>query len=691
MARTKVELYNGLIYELPMQPVIAGYDLPKKQQKWRRTELPANWDELPLELQEKFAFEEDRKCTEGIWFFNNGVPTYINGDHYHYLSWFELDSGYPQYRDRDRRWFYHAEICLTDENCIGQAYGKLRRDGYSYRVDSIILNRARKTFNAKYGIVSKTGEDAKEMFNKLVHAFLQYPSFFKPQVQAAEDVKKALIFKTPQQRVTFKSREIKKEISLNTVIDWRNTKQNAYDGNKEAILAADETGKWEEVDVEKWFNIGKTCLILGGRIIGKMFFGSTVNESKKGGAGFLSVWNKSDHRNKTENNRTISGLFRYFVSAVDGLEGFIDEFGNSVIETPAIPVMGIDGQMIKIGAREFLENELSARKNAGDMVGYYEFKRQFPITEEDMFIEEANEKTVFDLDRIHEQIEHNNLLFMNGTQGKITRGNFEWENGIRDTKVVFRHSENGRWLISWMPPADKQNNKTIRHGKHAPVNAETGLFSLDPFSNRKTVSNKNSKAASHGLRKFDLLEPDISNCFVTQYWARPSDPFVVYEDMIMQCVFYGWPLFGENNKNNWYDYFVLRGYELYAMDRPAFTYKDTEEVKDKDPGLANFGEHIRNQLVEHLQSHISNQVGKNQQTGKIGNMPFQDTLKDWLKFDVSKWTDYDLTVSSMLVVVGSKKFVPKKTERKPMNLFQMYSNKGMVSVRVEPDKAPVKK
>ena len=135
----------------------------------------------------------------------------FRSDHYFYLNWFQIDSGYPDYRDRDRRWFYHWQLCDEDEQCLGQMYGKLRRDGYSYRCDSILLNRARKTFNANYGIVSKTGEDAKEMFNKLVHGFMELPSFFKPQVQSAEDVKKELVFKTPQQRVTFKNRGTTKE------------------------------------------------------------------------------------------------------------------------------------------------------------------------------------------------------------------------------------------------------------------------------------------------------------------------------------------------------------------------------------------------------------------------------------------------------------------------------------------------
>ena len=208
----KITLYNNIEYILPEQPKgISGYKKSKENQRWERNPIPENWESMTDEEQYDFALEEDRRCTEGWWFMNNGIATYLTGDHYFYLNWFQIDSGYPDYRDRDRRWFYHWQLCDEDEQCLGQMYGKLRRDGYSYRCDSILLNRARKTFNANYGIVSKTGEDAKEMFNKLVHGFMELPSFFKPQVQSAEDVKKELVFKTPQQRVTFKNRGTTKE------------------------------------------------------------------------------------------------------------------------------------------------------------------------------------------------------------------------------------------------------------------------------------------------------------------------------------------------------------------------------------------------------------------------------------------------------------------------------------------------
>jgi len=692
----KIHLYNGLFYQPPPLKLakvkVLNGRTKKSNQMWGRLDFdPDDFAELPQEQQDAFIIREYERSEQGFWFWNNGELTYLTGNHYHYLTWFKIDSGYPDFRDADKRWFYHWELCEKDEECIGQMYGKKRRDGYSYRGDNIILNCARREFNANFGIISKSGEDAKEMFQKLVHAFLEYPDFFKPQVQSAEDVKRELIFRTPQKRVTFKNRKTKREISLNTRIDWKNTKQNAYDGMKLRILAADESGKFPtEVDLEKWFNIGKTCLILGSKIVGKMMLGSTVNELEKGGRAFLNLWRKSDHTKKTDNGRTISGLWRYFVPAFDGMEGFIDQYGMSVIETPEKPIMGIDGRMITKGAKPWLETELKARQDAGDSVGYYEMRRQFPLKEDDMFITPANERTCWDIAKIHEQIEHNEIHIIEKT---LSCGYFSWKGGKRDCGVVEWNSlpyddPRVKHRFSWLPPHDQRNKFVMKNGKKAPANVHLGLFTLDPYSAVHTIDkHRESKAASHGFKKFDLMaEKDLSDAFIGEYWNRLKDPLLVYEDMIMQCVFFGWALLPERNIRNCNDYFRNRDYHNYLMAPPRMTREEFIQKINKveDAGIANTAGQTQQQFIEHLANYISLNVGTNDNTGEMGFMPFTNTLKDWLAFDIEKWTPYDLTVSSMVAVVGSRAVTEvKKVHRRPSTFFQKYDNTGRESKRLD--------
>lgn len=731
----------------PPNSKIVGWGFPQHKQKWKRTDVPKHFDSLyeeidilnsqclnlekqitkieeKIQIEEsraeidnvkakkfqdqindliilinlksercdaiegeisKFAIEEDRKCKEGIWFMNNGVPTYINGDHYHYLNWFKLDSGYPDYRDRDRRWFYHWELCDKDENCIGQIYGKQRRDGYSYRVMSIIYNRARKTFNAKYGVMSMSKTDSEEMFKKGVDAFLEYPRFFKPQVQSAEDTKNKMIFKTPQQTITYKTRITKKEISLNTLIDCHPTKQNAMDGTKRQIIGADESAKFPpDVKLLKWFAIGKVCCTLGiNNIIGKILMGSTVNDFESGGADFMKIWEMSDHTKIQEKTgRTDSWMWRYFIDCADGMEGFIDEYGNSVIETPKEPIKGIDGKFITIGADERITNLLAAKKETNDVVGYYELKRQFPRKESDMFASPADDSNPFDLDKVQQQIEHN---IINMVENTLISGYYQWRGGDKNSFIVdwisTPHEDRlARFKYSWLPPENLRNNFTLlRNGRKSPANSHIALSSLDPYSNVHVRDDgKPSKAASHTFRKFDMMCPNESNCFVGEYWNRLADPLLVYEDMIMQCVFWGIPLLVEKNIKGCNDYFRNRELDGYLQMPPAMTTMEYIEnaIKEVDSGWATTAK-SQQQMMEFLSSYIVNNIGVNNKTGQIGNMPFNNTLDDWIKFKAKKFTPYDLTVSSMICVIGVNAVtsIPKKSESKSFDFYRTFPMK----------------
>jgi hypothetical protein len=224
-----------------------------------------------------------------------------------------------------------------------------------------------------------------------------------------------------------------------------------------------------------------------------------------------------------------------------------------------------------------------------------------------------------------------------------------------------------------------------KYGQRAPAHTKEGLFSVDPFDHKYTSSNKQSKAASHGLHKMSFSHPDVSNSFVSQYWYRPNDPSILYEDMLMQCVFYGWEILGESNKPGCINHFRNRGYENYLMDRPSFTHTEYSEKNQKEKWIPNTGDAdkgIRRMLVEHTQSYVYQNVGMNKVNNKMGNFIFNDTLMDLSKFDIENWTDYDLTVSAMIAILGNVGYVPKKSERKPIILFEQYNNTGIQSIKI---------
>ena len=71
----------------------------------------------------------------------------------------------------------------------------------------------------------------------------------------------------------------------------------------------------------------------------------------------------------------------------------------------------------------------------------------------------------------------------------------------------------------------------------------------------------------------------------------------------------------------------------------------------------------------------------------MGEMPFNETLKDWRKFDPDKRTKYDATISSGLAIMAcsTEKYKGTKKEKKKVNasgIFRKYSNKGNLSKHI---------
>ena len=126
----------------PPRKKMLFYDKSKKDQYWIRQELDPLCTRDNIDKYEDFIIEEFKRRREGIWFLNNGKPTYITGSHYMYIQWSKIDVGYPEYRDANRRLFIFWEACKLDYRCYGICYLKNIRSGFSYCSASEIVNIA---------------------------------------------------------------------------------------------------------------------------------------------------------------------------------------------------------------------------------------------------------------------------------------------------------------------------------------------------------------------------------------------------------------------------------------------------------------------------------------------------------------------------------------------------------------------
>jgi hypothetical protein len=147
------------------------------------------------------------------------------------------------------------------------------------------------------GIMSKTGTDAQEAVfgSKIVPIFRSYPFFLKPILDGTTNPRMELAFREPSKRITKKNKTSYRGEALDTIINWKNTTNNAYDGSKTHMLFLDEAGKWlNPNDIREVWRIHRTCLLVGRKVIGKAMVGSTVNPLDKGGRLTRTIATRTD-------------------------------------------------------------------------------------------------------------------------------------------------------------------------------------------------------------------------------------------------------------------------------------------------------------------------------------------------------------------------------------------------------------
>ena len=688
------EIYNiqGLNIALPKQENVVSFEL----NKWQHTQYPKelkkiksvfDWDDYPTNFKEEwydYIDTEFKRRDEGMWFNNKDVPTYITGTNYMYLQWSKIDVGQPDFRESNRLFYLFWEACKADVRSYGMCYLKNRRSGFSFMASGETVNQATISTDSRFGILSKSGPDAKKMFtDKVVPISINYPFFFKPIQDGMDRPKTELAYRVPASKFTRKkldTNEKLQEISgLDTTIDWKNTGDNSYDGEKLKLLVHDESGKWERpTNILNNWRVTKTCLRLGSRIIGKCMMGSTSNALDKGGENFKKLYYDSNINERNANGQTRSGLYSLFIPMEWNYEGYIDSYGFPVFNTPGKEIKGPQGDPIDQGVIEDWQNEVDGLKN--DQDGLNEYYRQFPRTEQHAFRDETKQ-SLFNLTKIYEQIDYNEDL---RNTSVVTKGSFQWENGVKDSKVLFMPNKDGRFNITWVPPTNLQNRVIIKGNTKYPGNDHCGAFGCDSYDISGTVDGRGSNGALHGLTKFSM-EDVPPNHFFLEYIARPQTAEMFFEDVLMACIFYGMPLLCENNKPRLLYYFRRRGYRGYSMNRPDKVWNKLSVTEKEIGGIPNSSEDIKQAHASAIETYVDTNIGKTE--GGYGDMYFQRTLEDWAKFNINNRTKHDASISSGLALMACNKnrYTPTaKKEYKSINLgIKKYDNTGASSKMIK--------
>ena len=531
-----------------------GTDNPKEQY-WRRIPLPSFFDlveynkegdVLLTKQQEDYAREEVRRCKEGFFFMSNGKVKYVTGKNYFYLKFWKLeDDIYPDYRDLDRRYFTYLNHWENVSWCLGVVIGKKRRQGATSIATSNIVYECIFFKNSFCGLTSKTQIDAKKAFTDMISfGYRQLPVFLKPKQLNNKDSVTELVFahKSVEIKGT-KGSVIDTDSGHRSKVDYRSPSLNAYDSGRLSRGLFDEMGKFpKDVPASQFLSIVSKTLIKGAKRVGFLECPSTSNSMTNGGDEFKKIWDSADiHKYEKTPNR----LVKYFTPSYDGYVGFIDKYGESVIDEPTAEQYeflvenyadsgDVTAEDIKVGARKYI---LSRRKDL-EGTDLEEEIRMNPCDEREMFML-RNTNCHFDAILLNDLYEA-----AKASEPEVLEyGNWTWENGKPYTKAVWEKTskEAARWTRAKNFKLPEGETYEKRGENFIPKNHIQFIMGCDPFQNSVVESGEGSKAVSGVLNRYDTgkNDPVYNRMFVTIYHARPKMVELFHMDMVLQCFAYG--------------------------------------------------------------------------------------------------------------------------------------------------------
>lgn len=435
----------------------------------------------------------------------------------------------------------------------GLSYPKGRRDGATFRAQCNNYLITTEGQDKKGGIQSKSDVDSQSVFDeKLIKPWQRLWFFFRPYHDGGVTPKSALrMSKSSQKRNSFSKVE-----GLGSWIDHRQSGALAYDGEKMHFMHQDEVGKKDKgakFDVIKRWQVARKCLSQGAgrKIVGWALLTSTTNKmEKEGGKEFFHICKSSMYNDRNENGQTSSGLVTIFIPAYIGLEGFVDKYGMTVVDTPDDPIEGVDGMIIDIGSRDYILNTRKDLEAKEDWEALNEEIRQAPIKYEECWRQSSSDSG-FNLNILNERIQD---LSMNPP--KMITYDLDWKDNLFGGEVVMTENPEGRFRSSWLPHPQFRNRKSPNpitdHYEPAKV---LGVVGADPFKFNKTQYNRKSNGAGAAFRIRDAqIDTDDkpmseweSHRFTTTYNFRPESKDEYAEDMLKMCIFQGMMIYPEVN------------------------------------------------------------------------------------------------------------------------------------------------
>jgi hypothetical protein len=416
-----------------------------------------------------------------------------------------------------------------------------------------------------------------------------------------------------------------------------------------------------EVDVDERWRTIVNCLSQGnGAIIhGYAYHPSTVEDYTSGGAAYRRLMEKSSfYQRVSVSGQTPSGLFRLFIPADEGLDGFIDSFGYSV---KGVLKNYQKEEGFTQTATEFLQgirNYYSAIGTPEAQADYRTQQKLFPLQYSDSWLGEAGD-IGFDLEIIDKRIAELHR------EKKTVTGNFDWEGDIFGAPVKWTASDNGRFEVSrlfekranqripdsYFDFIDQEEKETWRPRDPTFATAGSDPFQFKTSSEMKVMPTYVKHGMSDGgflvLWEYDehldrgkKRSEWESERVICTYRFRPRTDDEYCEDVLKACIWYGCMVYPEMNLSTVYKKFREWGYAGYLKHDVS-----ADGVMKNEPGF-----HMTSSSKQEGFNYARDFISMRGHT--IDHLDLLMECKNITK--IEELTNYDLLASFLGALIGSR-------------------------------------
>lgn len=619
------------------------------------------------ERYEEYKQQEWFRRLNGFWLMIKGEPVYLTGFYYYVLQWFRIDVGYVKFIRPHLMKTYFLEYCVQDPLCFGMIDVTKRRFLKTFLIGAFIVEYISRTRMANGALQSKTGNDAKKVFQKaIVYPFRGMPRFFRPEYDMSLGVNPKTEIRFQQTNIRGKKAEdnLDKD-ELGSMIDWGSADPLHYDGQKIIRMGQDEWAKTVEANVFDRHEVIRYCLLdEEGKIIGKVLYSSTVEilDSEKDGVqrAAIELWNASDQNKRGANGMTESGLYRFFQTADEGKN--FDIYGDSDVAQTIKDILA-DRETVKNNQRA-----LAARI------------RKEPRTIKEAFYA-GNDKCEYNAENIAniiQDLEDDPVYWRQCRlvlKKKIIPSIVIGKKAKETRQVGMMDDDKGGWFILEAPINE---NKFIDSGGYLEPKNEM-LYQLGIDTTQDRIAIDGSNPAITVFKKSLIIDGIETGNYPVALWISPTRLDIHFDEEVMKaCLWYGAKANYEiDRRTDFYRYFCQQNCQAFLTWTPKVLINPLKKKNFKLEYGSRSGDPF--QLAQMLQISKLYMDGdsETEYNGHAHRIKHIGLLQQALEYDHLDRGKSDMWVSMQMALVAAfgDAQLPKLEDWKPKSILPTFKIK----------------